>query len=90
MTEADLQRIDKWLWHVRLQPSRTRASQFVRDGFARLNGVRVTDPARGVRAGDVLTLALHHRAAVVRVLSLPPRRGSASDAARWYEPLAEA
>lgn len=77
-------RLDKWLWHVRLQPTRTKAAQLIEDGFVRLNGARVEDAAKGVRVGDVLTLALPNRTIVARVLALPQRRGSASAIAGSY------
>jgi ribosome-associated heat shock protein Hsp15 len=83
----DRQRLDKWLWHVRLQPSRSKAADFVRAGFARINAVRVTDPAKAVRPGDVLTLALHDRTIVIRVVQLLPRRVGAPLAVAAYVPV---
>ena len=90
MAEAEdlsRQRLDKWLWHVRLQPTRSKAAVFIRDGFARINAVRATDPAKTVRPGDVLPLALADRTLVVRVLRILPRRVGAPLAAEAYEPL---
>jgi len=81
------QRLDKWLWHVRLQPTRSKAAAFIRDGYARINGQRATDPAKPVRPGDVLTLALHDRTIVIRVRHLLPARVGAPLAAGAYEPL---
>lgn len=83
----DRQRIDKWLWHTRLQPTRSKAAQFVKDGFARVNGQRVTDPARSVRIGDVLTLALPGRTVVARISALLPRRVSPALAAGAWSNL---
>ena len=88
MVEAEditRQRLDKWLWHVRLQPTRSKAAQFIRDGFARINGVRASDAARPVRTGDVLTLALPGDTRVIRVRALLPRRVGAPLAATAYE-----
>lgn len=79
------QRLDKWLWHVRLQPTRTKAAAFIRDGFARINGLRITDPAKSVRPGDVLTLALRDRTLVIRVVAILPHRTMATIAATAYE-----
>jgi len=81
------QRLDKWLWHVRLQPTRSQAAGFIREGYARLNGQRVLDPAKSVKIGDVLTLALHSRTAVVRVRALLPARAGAPVALTAYEPV---
>lgn len=83
--DAERQRLDKWLWHTRLQPTRSKAAEFIRLGFARINGLRITDPAKPVKAGDVLTLALHNRTLVIRVLDLLPRRGSSPVAATAWE-----
>lgn len=80
-------RLDKWLWHVRLFPSRTCAAEFVREGFARINSMRVVDPSRPVRTGDALTLALKSRTVVIEVVALPERRGSATIAAVAYREI---
>ena len=81
------QRLDKWLWHVRLQPTRTKAAGFIRDGNVRLNGVRILDPSKSIRPGDVLTLALPQQTSVVRICALLPRRVSASVAAPAFEDI---
>ncbi|HRK23440.1 MAG TPA: S4 domain-containing protein [Beijerinckiaceae bacterium] len=78
------QRLDKWLWHVRLQPTRSKAALFIRAGYARLNGQRVEDPAKSVRCGDVLTLALARETPVVRVEKILPRRLGAPLASAAY------
>ena len=79
------QRLDKWLWHVRLQPTRSQAAAFIREGYARINGQRAADPAKAVKVGDVLTLALHSRTIVVRVRALLPARVGAPIAVTAYE-----
>lgn len=83
--EITRQRLDKWLWHVRLQPTRSKAATFIKEGYARINGVRAVDPARSVKPGDVLTLALHNRVIVARVTALLPRRVAPSLAQAAYE-----
>lgn len=90
MAEAEdisRQRLDKWLWHVRLQPTRSKAAEFIRLGYARLNGTRVTDPAKSVRVGDVLTLALPGRAIVVQVQAILPRRVAYAIAVTAYREI---
>ena len=86
--ETTRQRLDKWLWHVRLQPSRSKAATFIKEGFARINGVRAADPAKPVKPGDVLTLALHNRVMVVRVTAILPRRVPAQLAQTAFEAIA--
>lgn len=81
------QRIDKWLWHARMARTRTLAARLVRDGHVRIDTQRVTDPARKVRAGDVLTVALAHATLVISVIAFADRRGPATEARRLYELL---
>lgn len=83
-TVPDRQRLDKWLWHCRLQPTRSKAAIFIKDGFARINGQRISDPAKTVRIGDILTLALPNRTMVLRIRALLPRRvGPGLAGAAW-------
>lgn len=86
-TDTTRQRLDKWLWHVRLQPTRSKAAAFIKDGYARINGVRALDPAKPIKPGDVLTLALPGRVLVVRVLAILPRRVGPAPAQAAFEPL---
>ncbi len=81
------QRLDRWLWFTRLVKTRTLAAKFVESGKVRVNSVRITKPARTVRAGDVITATLHRRLHVVKVLSVGERRGPASEARTLYEDL---
>jgi ribosome-associated heat shock protein Hsp15 len=79
------QRLDKWLVYARFARTRTAASELVERGRVRLNGARMTNPARPVGPGDVLTLALPHATRVVRVLGAAERRGSFTDAQALYD-----
>ena len=78
-------RIDRFLFFVRLTKSRTIAQAVVEDGHIRIDGKRVTRPSEEVRAGSVVALPLHGNVRVVRVLSLPHRRGPAAEARSHYE-----
>ena len=60
MAELGSQRLDKWLVVARFARTRSLAQALVEQGHVRLDGKRVTDGARKLRAGDVLTLALPH------------------------------
>jgi ribosome-associated heat shock protein Hsp15 len=77
--------VDKWLVYARFARTRTVASELVERGRVRLNGARMTNPARPVGPGDVLTLALPHATRVVRVLGAAERRGSFTDAQALYD-----
>jgi len=78
-------RIDRFLFFVRLAKSRTIAQAVVEEGHIRVDGKRVTRPSEEVRAGSVIALPLHGNVRVVRVLSLPHRRGPAAEARSHYE-----
>jgi ribosome-associated heat shock protein Hsp15 len=81
----DRQRLDKWLVYARFARTRSAASALVEKGRVRVNGSRVTNPARPVAAGDVLTLALPHATRVVRILGVAARRDSFALASALYE-----
>ena len=80
-------RLDKWLFCARLCRTRETAQDVIAAGKIRLNGARVAKPGHAVRPGDVLTVALGGRVAVVKVLSLAGRREAPTLARGLYEPL---
>ncbi len=84
---AASQRLDKWLWHVRLTKSRSIASQLIDDGKVRINRQKALKPSSCVRRGDVVTAALYGQVRVVKVLALPERRCAPSVARLAYEDL---
>jgi ribosome-associated heat shock protein Hsp15 len=81
-------RLDRFLCNARLWRHRTDAAKAVEGGAVRLNSARVLKPGHVVRVGDVLTLALRGGVRVIRILSLPERRGAAALAPSWYEEIA--
>lgn len=87
MADATRLRIDKWLWMARFYKTRGLATEMVAGGKVRLNGQRITKPAREIGPGDVLTVPQGDRIRVVRVLGLPDRRGPATEAQVLYEDL---
>jgi ribosome-associated heat shock protein Hsp15 len=84
------QRIDKWLCFARMVKTRTLAATIVSRGQVRLNKTRVIKPSHEVGPGDVLTLAVHGRVRVIKVMAIGARRGPASEAKSLYEDLATA
>lgn len=86
-TAQPRQRADKWLWFARLARTRALAARLVGSGHVRLNGRRFDDPGRGLRVGDVLTVALQRDVRVLRVAAFAERRGPASQALALYEEL---
>jgi len=80
-------RLDKVLWFLRLAKTRGLAQQRVAEGHIRVNGRRCGRSAAPVAAGDVLTVPLGARTAVIEVLALPARRGPAAEAQACYRTL---
>ena len=80
-------RIDRFLFFVRLAKSRTLAQSIVDEGYVRIDGRRVEKPSEEVREGSVIALPLHERVRIIRVLTLPTRRGPAAEARGCYEEI---
>ena len=83
-------RLDRFLWWTRLAPSRTVAQGMAADGHLRLEGRAVDRAHAAVRIGYVLTFAVRGRVRVIRVRSLPTRRGPAAEAQGCYDDLTDA
>ncbi len=81
------QRLDKWLWYVRLVKTRSLAARLIASGKVRVNRRKVTKPAETVRPGDVITAVIHHRLRVYEVLAPGHRRGPADEARKLYRDL---
>ena len=86
----DRQRIDKWLWHARIVRTRNAAAALAASGHVRLNGTRVDAPAKSVKAGDVVTIALDARVRVLKVTGFAARRGAAEAGRALYDDMAPA
>lgn len=84
------QRLDKWLWFIRLAKSRTLAAQLVAAGKIRVNKLRVDKPAQVVKVGDVITAAVGRDVRILKVAALGVRRGPAPEARTLYEELTPA
>lgn len=83
-TPVDALRLDKWLWMTRVCKTRAIAQQLATKGRIRINGRRVDKPHALVRVNDVITLPLPAAVKVVKVLTLPVRRGPAAEAQASY------
>jgi ribosome-associated heat shock protein Hsp15 len=80
-------RVDRFLFFIRLAKSRTLAQVIVEEGYVRIDGRRVGKPSEEVRVGSVVALPLRGRLRILKVLSLPARRGPAAEARLCYEEL---
>lgn len=80
-------RIDRYLFFIRLVKSRTLAQSLISEGHVRIDGHRVGKSSDEVRVGSVVALPLGGQVRVLKVLSLPDRRGPAPEARACYEEL---
>ena len=86
-TPEEGQRLDKWLYFARLAKSRTVAADLILAGKVRVNRARAGKPSHLLRTGEVVTIALHGRVLVLKVLAPGQRRGPAPEARALYEVL---
>jgi|LNFM01.1.fsa_nt_gb ribosome-associated heat shock protein Hsp15 len=86
-TSPGTQRLDKWLWFVRVVRSRTSAAELVVGGRVRVNRERVLKPAHTVRPGDVVTVTVESRVRILEMVAPGERRGSATEAQALYRDL---
>jgi ribosome-associated heat shock protein Hsp15 len=76
-------RIDKWLWAARFYKTRSLATAAIHAGHVKLNGSTVK-PARDLRPGDTLELAIGDATWTIEVLGINDQRRPASEAQRLY------
>ena len=81
------QRLDKWLFFSRAVKSRTLAQKLIETGAVRVNSERTLHTDHQVGAGDVLTMTVHSRLLVWKVLDPGTRRGPPTEAQTLYEDM---
>ena len=81
------QRLDKWLFFSRAVKSRTLAQKLIETGAVRVNSERTIRTDHPVGTGDVLTMTIHERLLVYKILDPGDRRGPAPEAQALYEDL---
>lgn len=85
--DGERQRVDRFLWHARLVRTRTLAARLAASGHVRVNGKRIDAPGRGLKIGDVLTVAISRDVRVLKVIAFAERRGGSAVAGCLYEDL---
>jgi ribosome-associated heat shock protein Hsp15 len=76
-------RADRWLWAARFFKTRALAAEAITGGKVHAGGTRIK-PARDIRIGDELEIAVGQVRFAVTVLGLAERRGPAREAALLY------
>ena len=79
-------RVDSWVWAVRLAKTRSMATTACKAGHVRVNDAPAK-PAQPVRVGDIVRVRLHENERTYRVTGLATKRGSATEAAKYFEDL---
>jgi ribosome-associated heat shock protein Hsp15 len=80
-------RLDRFLWFVRLAKSRDVAQAMAAEGRLRIDGRPVDRAHAAVRVGNILTFFKAGSVRVLRVETLPTRRGPAPEAQACYRDL---
>jgi ribosome-associated heat shock protein Hsp15 len=80
-------RLDQFLWYTRFAKSRAIAQSLVGEGHVRIDGRPARKAATPVRVGSVVGLPLGDQVRIVRVETLPSRRGPAPEARSCYTDL---
>ncbi len=80
-------RVDKWLWYARFFKTRTLATKQVSEGKIRINGTKISKPARTIVPGDVLTFPKDDHIRTIKIRAAGIRRGPAPEAQALYEDL---
>jgi ribosome-associated heat shock protein Hsp15 len=83
MPSVEGTRLDRWLWSVRLCPTRSDATATCRSGHVEVNG-RPAKPATTVVPGDRVEALLHGRRRVVEVVTAIDKRVGAPIAATCF------
>lgn len=86
---ADGIRIDKFLWFARIAKTRPLAQTLIEAGYVRRNGQPIERASAPIRVGDVVTFAQRGTVRVLRIETLPARRGPPAEARACYCELTE-
>jgi ribosome-associated heat shock protein Hsp15 len=81
-------RLDHWLWVVRLTKTRSLAADAVKAGRVQVNG-QPAKPSREVHPGDMVEVRQGAIRTTVVVRGAAPRRVGAAEAAKLYEETPE-
>ena len=81
--DVESTRVDKWLWAVRVYPTRTVSSDKCSGGHVRVNGGPVK-PATTVRIGDRVTANVGGEERILEVARIVEKRVSATVAAECF------
>ena len=67
-------RIDKYLWCVRLQKTRSKSSKFIEAGNVKINGEEIKKPSREIRIDQTFSIRVKPIWRTWKVLEIPKSR----------------
>ena len=85
--EMSEQRIDNWLYRIRLTKTRSIAQRMIKEGNVRINKCKIYKPAIKIKFGDIITINLNKQTLVVLVNGFTKRRLDYKSAQEHYKIL---
>ena len=85
--EMSEQRIDNWLYRVRLAKTRSISQRIIKEGNIRINKYKIYKPSIKIKSGDIITINLNKQTLVVLVNGFTKRRLDYKNAQEHYKVL---
>ena len=85
--EMSEQRIDNWLYRVRLTKTRSISQKIIKEGNVRINKCKIYKPSIKIKSGDIITINLNKQTLVVLVNGFTKRRLDYKSAQELYKVL---
>ena len=85
--EMSEQRIDNWLYRIRLTKTRSIAQRMIKEGNVRINKCKIYKPSIKIKSGDIITINLNKQTLVVLVNGFTKSRLDYKSAQEHYKVL---
>jgi len=85
--DTEHQRVDNWLYRLRLAKTRNIAQKIIREGKLRINKVKIQKPSNKLKYGDIITLRKNNQIMVIEVIGFTKRRLDYKNAKIHYQIL---
>ena len=85
--EMSEQRIDNWLYRVRLAKTRSISQRIIKEGNIRINKYKIYKPSIKIKSGDIITINLNKQTLVVLVNGFTKSRLDYKSAQEHYKVL---
>ena len=85
--EVSEQRIDNWIYRIRLTKTRSFSQRIIKEGNVRINKCKIYKPSIKIKSGDIITINLNKQTLVVMVNGFTKRRLDYKSAQELYKVL---